>query len=326
MGELTGDSGAPLSSGGLAGLLGQGDRLISKVATHYPALGHFIARTGLSARGLLLAFIGLLLLLIVPPLVLRVLRRAGRFETNFRGERIPQSFGIAILIWAGVMVLVTGGLFPELRPAAFRRLLLICGFGGLGFADDRWGDRKIKGLRGHFRAAFVERKITTGFIKAVGGAFLACLLGYLTFPTDIGRAVLTAALTALCSNGINLFDLRPGRAAAVFIILSILFLACVVSVGHSAPASLFLVLVLVPALVVYERDARAQVMLGDAGSNLLGAALGYAVGASAPPLWLGTTLVAALVGLHVLAERVSITRLIERSAVLSRIDRLTGIR
>ncbi|HZT44272.1 MAG TPA: hypothetical protein VFA07_19055 [Chthonomonadaceae bacterium] len=278
----------------------------------------------LTLRGLLPAAIGLLLLLLLPPLVLRLLWRWNRLETNFRGDPIPQSFGLVILLWAGAMLALTAVLSPLIRQSCLLWLGALIGFGGLGFLDDTLGDRQIKGLRGHFRAAFRERRLTTGFLKAAGGAMLALWLGTLLSPGNLLIALLDAALIALSANAINLLDLRPGRAAAVFLVLAVLLLGLLFAADERLESGLPLLYVFLPTLLVWERDAQAQVMLGDTGSNLLGAALGLALARA--PLAARVVALLLLLALHVAAERVSLSAVIERHPVLRALDRLTGIR
>ena len=121
-----------------------------------------------------------------------------------------------------------------------------------------------------------------------------------------------------------LLDLRPGRAGGVFCLIA----ACLlITVWHQEGRVTILPLlyVLIPALVVWQRDARALVMLGDAGSNLLGAALGLALTIYiSVPVQIIACLV--LLAFHLLAERISLTALIEKNALLRSLDRLTGVR
>src|SRR5205823_1508174 len=49
-------------------------------------------------------------------------------------------------------------------------------YGALGLLDDRYGDRTVKGLRGHLRRFFRQRRVTTGFVKALGGAACGLVL------------------------------------------------------------------------------------------------------------------------------------------------------
>lgn len=266
---------------------------------------------------------GVWALVVLPPLAEIGLRRIGHIEPNFRGERIPQSFGIVIVLGALPMLLLLRNLAQVPPRSVLSWLIALIGFGLLGLLDDLRGDKRIKGLRGHFRAAFVERRITTGFIKALGGAAIALSLGFLHFPHAPAAALLAGALVALSANAINLFDLRPGRAGAVFLLCAVGLL----SLGYSQknPSALCLLCVCLPAVIVYLRDRRASVMMGDTGSNPLGACLGLAL-VEQPYPGLRVAALLLLLALHVLAERVSITRLIERFALLRALDRLTGAR
>jgi UDP-GlcNAc:undecaprenyl-phosphate GlcNAc-1-phosphate transferase len=279
-----------------------------------------------------LQVVGAVLLALLLPGTEWLLRAWGRLEPNFRGERIPQSYGLVILLWTAAMLTLTAVFVPEWRSSALLWLSTVGGFGLLGLIDDTWGDKRIKGLRGHFRAALHERKFTTGFLKAVGGPGLAIGIGCRLAPASIGSALLAAALIALGANAINLLDLRPGRAAGLFLLLAgvVLALAFTARVLLLIPILvptrvLLLVLVVVPALPVWWRDSRAQIMMGDTGSNLLGASLGLAIAMLPSPTLHGAAL-ALLIGLHLLAERLSLTRWIESNRFLRALDRLTGVR
>ncbi len=262
-------------------------------------------------------------LVVLPPLSEFGMRRIGHIEPNFRGERIPQSFGIVILLGALPLILAVSFLAPIPRSSVLSWLIALTGFGLLGLLDDFRGDKKIKGLRGHFRAAFAERRITTGFIKAIGGVSLALCLGFFRFPHSPSEALLAAALIALSANAINLFDLRPGRAGAVFLLCATGLLA--LAWQQKNITGLCLVCVCLPALMVYLRDRRALAMMGDTGSNPLGACLGLAL-VEQPSLSLRLTALALLIALHLVAEKFSITKLIARFAPLRALDRLTGVR
>jgi UDP-GlcNAc:undecaprenyl-phosphate/decaprenyl-phosphate GlcNAc-1-phosphate transferase len=78
---------------------------------------------------------------------------------------------------------------------------------------------------------------------------------------------------------------------------------------------------LVPAVLVAPYDLREMTMLGDAGSNALGALLGL----SSVDRFTGRgrkLAIAALAGLNLLGETRSFNELIERSPLLARLDRL----
>src|SRR5207244_2527948 len=157
------------------------------------------------------------------------------------------------------------------------------GFALLGLADDLWGDRSTGGLRGHFRA-LAQGRVTTGAVKALGGAVLALAVAAgQAWPTPpalpgwLARVVLQAALVALTANAINLLDLRPLRALKGFAASGLpLFLWC--AAGGNAASIAALGALLGAAAVYAPFEARRRAMLGDAGSNLLGAVLGLAAG------------------------------------------------
>lgn len=67
-------------------------------------------------------------------------------------------------------------------------------------------------------------------------------------------------------------------------------------------------------------------MMGDTGSNLLGAALGLGLCAAWVPVSARLIALLLLVGLHILAERVSLTKLIAANPLLCTLDKLTGVR
>jgi UDP-N-acetylmuramyl pentapeptide phosphotransferase/UDP-N-acetylglucosamine-1-phosphate transferase len=312
--EYGGDPGRPDLHRDAAQLLDRGDHLLQAAAQHHSLFAH------VTTAGLVLAMLSLLSMLIAPRLTIFALRRLGWMEANFRGDRIPQSLGTAILLAALILLPACDLLAPSSHASTW--LLAASGFGLLGLLDDRLGDKRIKGLRGHFRAALRERRITTGFIKAIGGTALAILIGFRLTPGAPAHALLNAGLIALTANCINLLDLRPGRAGAVFLVSAGLLLLAA-DTGHTL---LPLLLIALCALPVYSRDARGAAMMGDAGSNLLGACLGVGIAASALGPIAKVTILAALAGLHLITERVSLTALIERTPPLRALDRLTGIR
>lgn len=324
MDEIGGDPGAPPLAGGWHSLLDRGDRLLARLQEKFPLLDALPPSLTLSARGLLLAITGLVLLLLLPPLMMQLLRRTRMMQPNFRGDRIPNGFGLVIALWAGFMLWWSGRLLPATESPHRLYLLTVLGFGLLGLYDDLQGDRRTRGLRGHFRALLRERRVTTGLIKAVVGSILALWAGYMLHPGFLLPALYAAGLIALGANAINLLDVRPGRAGACFLLCGTLLLSLQLlrTTGPSVPPLLF---VLIPAFVVWERDARATVMMGDTGSNLLGATLGLAA-AQTFNLTMQGVLLALLIALHLLTERISLTRIIESNRLLRSMDRLTGLR
>lgn len=242
----------------------------------------------------------LLVLCLVAPFLSRLLCRwLGLVKPNFRGERIPSALGLTF-------VLIALGLLPRTWPLVV--------FGLLGFIDDRWGSRAVGGFRGHLKA-LLTGKPTTGSLKLVGGGLAALGVGWQASQGHLPETVLAGALVALSANTINLLDLRPGRALFGFALL----------LAPSVRAAVSFWPVLCGVLIEWPFDARAKGMLGDTGSNLLGALAGIAA-VTALPLWGQGVMLSVLLLLNALAERYSITATIEKTPWLRWIDRRLGVR
>jgi UDP-GlcNAc:undecaprenyl-phosphate/decaprenyl-phosphate GlcNAc-1-phosphate transferase len=323
MDEIGGDPGATFPANGLIGLFDFIDRNLTRIGHRFPVVHEWQHQGLLRASSLLLGLVGLLLLGVLPPLIGWLLRRGGRLAVNFRGERIPQSFGLVTLLWSCAMLGATAFLYADQRERSVVWLIGCAGFGLLGLLDDTLGTSETKGLRGHVRAAVREHRITTGFIKAVGGLGLAIWLAARLEPAKPALVVVSACVIALCANAVNLLDLRPGRAGAVFLVCALPLILVGLRYGDAGVPPLLLVAI--PALQVWGQDASGRVMMGDTGSNLLGGALGLALvsygGIVAQGLALG-----GLAGLHLLAERKSLTAIIQGNRFLHALDCLTGVR
>ena len=171
---------------------------------------------------------------------------------------------------------------PELLPVA-----------AIGAADDLWS-REERGFREHLRAGR-----TTGVLK---------LAGIPAFALWRTRSLSGALLVGLSANVVNQLDTRPGRALKAFVLGSLLL--------RGAPRGAVAATVL---LAPY--DLREMAMLGDSGSNTLGAVLGLrSVGRlTERQRW---SAIAALAGLTFLGERRSLGALIERTPVFRELDAL----
>ncbi|CEK19646.1 UDP-N-acetylmuramyl pentapeptide phosphotransferase/UDP-N-acetylglucosamine-1-phosphate transferase [Chthonomonas calidirosea] len=258
--------------------------------------------------------------LILPWLGEKCLRRWGHLQTNFRGVAIPQSFGVIVLLQTTLLFSLLAKFWPQQQPSLFRWELLCAVFGLLGLVDDLWGTPHFRGLRGHLRALFQDGKLTTGLLKAVGGGLFALGFSYQNFAPHWLRVVFGGLVIALFANAINLLDLRPGRAIAVFLVIALPLLLLTPRPLHHP-----LLFLMLGAASLWPYDARGRAMLGDAGSNLLGAAAGFACAATLPLSGLVGTLL-LLCTFHALTERVSLSKLIEENRVLRFLDRLTGLR
>ncbi|HLH79254.1 MAG TPA: hypothetical protein VKV29_03125 [Chthonomonas sp.] len=262
----------------------------------------------------------LVIFVALPWLGERLLRRWGHLQTNFRGVAIPQSFGAVVLLQAFLLFCLLAMLWPQQRQQFLSWGLLCVVFGLLGLADDLWGTPDFRGFRGHLRALFQNGKLTTGLLKAVGGGLFALGFSYENFAPNWPRVVLGGLVIALSANAINLLDLRPGRAIAVFLVVALPLLLQITKPLHHP---LFFLMLCAASLWPY--DARGRAMLGDVGSNLLGAAVGFAC---AETLSLGGLVGSLLLlcAFHALTERVSLSKLIEKNRILRFLDHLTGLR
>ena len=162
----------------------------------------------------------------------------------------------------------------------------------IGVADDLWSGEE-RGFRAHLGTG-----ATTGVLKLVG------IPAYALWRT---RSVSGAILVGLSANLLNQLDTKPGRALKAY-------LAGVDSARRAAAAT---------AVLLAPYDLREMAMLGDSGSNTLGAVLGFeSVGRfTERQRW---SAIAALAGLTLLGERRSLGALIERTPVFRELDAWGG--
>lgn len=239
-------------------------------------------------------------------------------RTNYRGRTVRLTGGVAA---AGTAV-VAAAVAP--RPVRGAALVATTVAAAAGAADDFAPDPgAAKGLKGHLRA-LSEGRVTTGLVKLLGisgaGVAAAALLGRGTpmHPaTRVVDAVAGGALIAGTANLVNLFDLRPGRAVKM-----VAALAAGVTTDRTNPAGAALAAsALGISAGAAPSDLAETTMLGDVGANSLGALLGVACAAH-PNRGVRTALVAAVTLLILASEKVSFSRVIEGSPVLSWLDRL----
>jgi UDP-GlcNAc:undecaprenyl-phosphate/decaprenyl-phosphate GlcNAc-1-phosphate transferase len=132
-----------------------------------------------------------------------------------------------------------------------------------------------------------------------------------------GKYLLGVAVLVLATNAFNLFDLRPGRAGKAFVLVG---LGLTIGSWNLAPFW-HLALWIGPILVLLPLDLRELGMLGDTGSNTIGAVTGLWLVLTLSTLGLGIAAgVLALVTLY--GEFRSISALIERTPGLRQLDLL----
>ena len=232
---------------------------------------------------------------------------------NYREQRVPAVLGLACTA-AALLAISLSGLFVEPPPGKLltASLCVIAILGAGGLADDLFGDERAKGFRGHLTAA-AQGRITGGFLKIVAGGIAGLLAGFLI---SSGRtAIEIALLVALTAHLINLLDRAPGRAtkASLAVVLPLLVFG---PVGWAAAsAGLW-----GAAAGVLPFDLRERGMLGDAGANPMGGALGLGLGVALdePARLVALALVLLL---NLASEKVSFSAVIERTPLLRSLDR-----
>lgn len=279
--------------------------------------------------------IGLVLPVVVHrPLLAAVskkLHERGMHRTNYRGRQVLTAGGVvlvsstALSLGAMLLYLIAGG---AAESAWAEGALLGAGMIAVafwGWQDDCSSDKQAKGFRGHVGALWRERRVTSGLWKlwGVSGASIVIALALLApRPLRIGAWLPAACLLAISANALNLFDLRPARAIKVFWLLQAIALATGCSLAgaaHLYAHGLWQLPLLLSTCLMFRHDARESVMLGDTGSNALGFCAGYSFVVGTPQT-VQTTVLLLLVGVHILAEFVSISALIERCSWLAWLD------
>ena len=172
---------------------------------------------------------------------------------------------------------------------ALRRNPAVAAVAAIGLADDLWSGPE-RGFREHLRSGS-----TTGILKLVA----IPLVGLVAT-----RRLSGALLTGLSANALNQFDTAPGRALKVYLAAAL-----------PLQASKGMAVLLLPY------DLREMAMLGDAGSNALGALLGLkSVGRLTGR---GRAVaIGALAALTLLGDRLSLGEMIERTPILRDLDGL----
>jgi UDP-GlcNAc:undecaprenyl-phosphate GlcNAc-1-phosphate transferase len=251
--------------------------------------------------------------------ILRHLRREGFVRENWRAVALPFPAGIAIVA-AGLAALGACAALAKLAHAdvfywpVWLVVVYVPGVALLGLIDDALGGRS-RGWRGH-GAALARGGFSTGALKA-GGALALALFALADVVHGAGRYLLAVALLVLTTNLFNLLDLRPGRAVKA---LALLGAGLTLGTWDARPLASLGVFA-APALVVGLYDLRERAMLGDVGSNLVGALAG---------LWLVLSLgatgqavaLAIVLALTVYGEFRSLNAAIEKTPLLREIDSL----
>jgi hypothetical protein len=199
--------------------------------------------------------------------------------------------------------------------------VLVLGFGLFGLIDDIYGNREAGGFSGHL-SLLRKGKMSTGLLKAAVGGILGLFTGWIISGYHPVEAIINGLLICLAANTLNLLDLRPGRAVSCFWV-GLAFVGMTAHLGALLWDNI--IIIIIPAILLTILDRKAIVMLGDAGSNVLGVVLGVMM-AYAFSLPVKLAVIAVFIGVNVYSEKYSISKLIESNRVLRRIDGLLGER
>jgi UDP-GlcNAc:undecaprenyl-phosphate GlcNAc-1-phosphate transferase len=254
----------------------------------------------------------------------RGLRDAGLVRENYRGALLAFPLG-AVLATAALVALAPLAFLDDradldlLEPELRRWLPYLLGIAFLGFLDDALGRGEAtatpRGWRGHW-AALRHGSLSTGAIKAIGALALAA---YVVSGRGLEdwRYIADVALLVLATNLGNLLDLRPGRAEK-----GLALLAAGLCLGAWTWEPLDLLGIFVgPVIVGAWLTLGERAMLGDTGSNLIGAIAG---------VWLLTVLapdarliaLAVVLALTIYGEMRSISQTIDSVPPLRWLDSL----
>jgi hypothetical protein len=258
------------------------------------------------------------------PAGVRGLVDAGLTRDNYRGRRLAFPLG-AVLAATALVALAPLAFLNDranldlLDPELRRWIPYLLGVAFLGFLDDSLGQgtqpTSPRGWRGHAQA-LREGRLSTGAIKAIGALALAAYVvsgrGQQSFDY-----LADVALLILTTNLFNLLDLRPGRAEKALVLLG---LGLCIGAWTGEPVEL-LGIFLGPVLVGAWFTLGERAMLGDTGSNLVGAIAG---------VWLLTTLgesgrliaLAVVLAITIYGELRSISKAIDSFPPLRSLDSL----
>lgn len=262
--------------------------------------------------------------LFLVPAGARGLRDAGLVRENYRGALLAFPLG-AVLATAALVTLAPLAFLDDradldlLDPELRRWLPYLLGIVFLGFLDDALGRGETtgtpRGWRGHW-AALRGGSLSTGAIKAIGALALAA---YVVSGRGLEewRYIADVVLLILATNLFNLLDLRPGRAEKGLVLLGTGLCLGAWTLEPLELPGIFLGPVLVGARLTLGEKA----MLGDTGSNLIGAIAG---------VWLLTVLgadarlaaLAVILALTIYGELRSISKTIDSVPPLRWLDSL----
>lgn len=262
------------------------------------------------------------------PRLLAALATTNLSRVNYRQRALVAGLGLALplglLTWTALLSLVAVLAPDQLAswlnawPSGVEGAAVVLAglaFCLLGLVDDLVDDRGSRGFRGHL-SALAHGQLSGGAVKLLGGMLAALIVAPLIGPFERAwyLTLLAAVVIASSANVANLLDLRPGRCAKVFLPLWLAGWAA------APPLAAWSAGLAGAAAATLPLDLRERGMLGDSGANALGATVGVLLAAG--PAWLLVVVAVAFLALQAISERVSFSRVIDRTPWLRRIDQL----
>lgn len=245
---------------------------------------------------------------------------------NYRDHPLPTGVGVLLPLVVATVVavsvlsglrrgfLLNWGALSLLGPLV---VALAGGFALLGLLDDLGGVGESGGFRGHLRS-LRHGRLTTGGLKMFAAPVVAlAVLGWSGLQVSNWHLLRDAAIVCLAANLANLFDRAPGRVIKVGVAAFAVLWAFAPSRMSLAPVAV----VVGGSVGMLPADLDEEMMLGDAGSNVVGAVLGFGlvVSTTSTTRWWALGL---LLGANVLSELISFSRVIDEVAPLRWLDRL----
>ena len=263
------------------------------------------------------------------PLFKSMLVNGNVIRPNYKNEMIPVGMGIVFLPMIIINSIILG--FVTLNNIWFvsssnynlNIVWLLClalyifsmmAMFFAGALDDLIGNRNVSWLKGHFKSLF-KGELTTGGFKALFGGFVGLVVS-VCISSSIVDIIVNTLIIALSTNLMNLFDLRPGRAIKAYLVIMI-----PIYITLTGYTKVFPLLILPNVLAYFNTDLKARGMMGDTGSNVLGISIGVLMalgyGIKVRLAWL-----VFLILMHLITEKFSLTKIIEKNRVLKFIDNL----
>ena len=252
---------------------------------------------------------------LVIPMIRDMLIKGRVVKKNYNNIEIPVGMGIALIpiIIINISLLIVFSQHTNESLLVFLIGILAMAF--VGIIDDLMGNRDDTGFRGHL-GNLLKGRLTTGGLKAITGGMIALFIS-IFLTSDVLLIIINTILIGLMTNLLNLFDLRPGRALKVYLLLGLILFI----MGITIESKLIFVIVLGFCLVYLPQDLKAKSMLGDVGSNTLGMSLGI-ISVVSLSLPMKLIVVLFLLTIHIIAEKYSLTQIIKKVHILDILDQL----